>query len=232
LKSINSFDSLIWSYIFQLESVRATQVYKLILTKDKIDLVSSNLFWGLKFYKLDYYKKYTFKVFLAKSESLLKDVIRSFPSFISGSVLSIDLFLSSNIFELKRKIDCFYEVFGVFSKEGVLDTLRNPLTLNSSKGDFYNKSIILFAEIYNINNRLRNYKVFNKNNYIGFYAPISYIYEKFRILGFAHPVKRCPIGNSKVRVCLSIFCFVIKIKSVLVKGSSIDFKYRKENLAT
>nr|YP_010700506.1 putative group II intron reverse transcriptase/maturase mat2 [Strombomonas costata]WCH63589.1 putative group II intron reverse transcriptase/maturase mat2 [Strombomonas costata] len=198
LTSINKFDNRIWSYLFQLESVRSMQAFKLLSTKDKFNLISSNLFFGIKYYKLDYYRRYSFKVFLAKSEILLKEIIHSLPSYLDNSVSSVDLLLSNYVFELKRKADCFYEVFTNYSICNDLNLFKKRFPIKFSKPNVNNHLIILFSDLYQLNSLTVNSKLLNNKCYLILHAPIRYLYEKLTILGFVHPKARRPIGNSKV----------------------------------
>ena len=127
LKSLSLKDNKLWTYIFQIEAIRAAHLDKLIATKDKVNLISGELFSTIKFSRVNKYQKYSFDLYIFKLQTILKEVIQVFPSYISNSVLSTDLALSISITEFRKRLLFFYNNFFFNFKK----TLYSEFSVNS-----------------------------------------------------------------------------------------------------
>jgi hypothetical protein len=100
--SINN--KVIWTYIFQLECVRATQYEKLMFTTDTVNLVSLEIFSYIRLKNVLKTNKYSFNLYLSKIGLILKKVICDFPSTLNNSVLPLDLSLRLSFLEFRKRI--------------------------------------------------------------------------------------------------------------------------------
>lgn len=193
-------DRKLWTYIFQLESIRSTQFNKLLTTKDEVSLVANELFSVIKSFDNKVYKRYLFTLFVHKLQLALYQVILKFPSYISFSFLPLDTYLNSLFLEFRKKLFFLYTNF-YFS---------NNVYAESFFSKFYLKKFGLISSKYNISFTnsdfyfFKNYYFKNKfpNKFINnvsfeIFLPIDYCFLKLRELGFMHKNKNRPISNSK-----------------------------------
>jgi hypothetical protein len=129
---------------------------------------------------------------------LLKDILETFPFFINQSTFPLDLGLNSLFEEVKKKLIFFYD-----------STFINNLVYDSFPMDnmsYTSRSIdehIKFGntQYLGIKSNLKN----SSYKFIKIKAPIKYIFEKLRLLGFIHPYKKRPISNSQYLAFNDVF---------------------------
>lgn len=168
-------ERLLWTYIFQLESVRCIQNNKLLGIDEEKYIISDDVFSEFKDSIIGYnvYSKYSFDLYVQKLEVILRKVILDFSSLLSISINSFDLSINSLVSEVK-----------------------NVLKFYNNK--FYSDNFALNNMLSNSINRSPNQNTFdNFRSTVKIFAPFLFLIKKFRKLGFLHPLKYCPIGNSK-----------------------------------
>lgn len=107
-------DIKLWLYVFQLECVRATQVFKLLKSKDNDSLISNDSFDFLKFNKfqnLFTYRRFSFNLYIKKLQFSLNYSVSSFSPDLYKSVIGVDLVLSDKFQELSNILKFCYENF-------------------------------------------------------------------------------------------------------------------------
>lgn len=162
----------IWTYIFQLESVRCSQFSSLILNEEKFSLLSTSIFSEIRTSKFIIYQKYLFNLYLKKLSFIFKEVIEAFPAMIDKSIIPVDLSVNLLFDEFNKKLNFLYENFNLS----------------------YHKTSIL------LKNTSRHL-----DSFVEITVPIKYVFEKLRLLGFIHPVKKRPIGNVKFLFCEDVY---------------------------
>jgi hypothetical protein len=177
--SYSSFEEYkVWIYIFQLESIRCSNLSNLILSKEDYSLLSPEIFSEIKLSKFINYQKYFFKLYLKKLSFAFKSILEIFPSIINKSTIPIDLSVNKLFDEFNKRLNFLYENFNINDYETFTSSF-NYVDLRS-KG----KTSDVLIDI-NI--------------------PIKYFFEKLRILGFVHPNKKRPIGNTRFLLCDDIY---------------------------
>lgn len=177
----------LWTFLFQLESIRSIQYEKVIFSEDQASSFTNEIFSATKNFRLKEYRKYYIGLYAKKVKLVLHDIFETFPFFINKSVLPLDSSISFLFDEFKKKFSFFYESM-VFSSldydpffiNNVSTFLKNSTDLRTSNNSVLQKK---YTSTY--------YKVIKIN------SPIKYIFEKLRLLGFIHPFKKRPISNSK-----------------------------------
>nr|YP_009145368.1 maturase [Cryptoglena skujai]AKL38993.1 maturase [Cryptoglena skujai] len=165
----------LWIYIFQLESIRSIQSNSLLALEKKRVLLSDDIFSSLKYNNLKFYSymNYSFDLYLRKLEITLKKVSLDFSSLLYDPINAFDFPLNNLIYEITKGLYFLKEKF--YSDSLALDyKQKSQILINSGS--------------IKVNNCFYNVKIF---------APFLFLLRKFRILGFIHPFKNNPIGNSK-----------------------------------
>lgn len=196
-KTSKFYEKKFWLLIFQLESIRSFQFYKLLITNDLICLIPNSQFFAIYFNNSFFYHKYFFNYYLHKSKKIIKNILTSFFPPIRSSFFSIDLKVNLYLIELKKRMLFYYYFFDFNVKDSFF---KQRIVKKSSRfsGSLYttsNNIVILF--------------------------PVNYIYSRFRDLGFFHPLKFRPVSNSKLIFLKDIL--IIKIYGYL--AYSILFWY-------
>jgi hypothetical protein len=188
-------DRKVWLFLFQLEAIRCFQVGKLINSFDKLNLIANENLQTLKFVNINSYKNFYFNLYFKKVRLLINNVINSFPSFRSYSVLPFDMMLLDFFAEYKKKFHFFNDIF--YCGESYLKfQVRSRLT-NDKKAFLKNnptqEKIVLLQKIFL--SQVKNKR--ELNSYFLVNCPISYMLLKFANLGFLNLKKKRPISNLK-----------------------------------
>nr|YP_007317169.1 putative reverse transcriptase maturase [Monomorphina aenigmatica]AFZ88772.1 putative reverse transcriptase maturase [Monomorphina aenigmatica] len=196
LKNLNLKDKFFWSYVFQLECTRSTQLSKLINTKEMTDLISNDLFSSIKSRNLNVlnYRVYSFNIFIKKLQVLLNNVVLDFTTSIDSSISSLDFTITDSLEEFRTNI-------GIFNNN--LKFSNRSLFLNDNKkrynrflfSNLRTKDLFYFNNVYNH----KSDSCFNiyKFKCLKIYFPLRFALTKLRILGFLHPLKKRVVGNCK-----------------------------------
>lgn len=180
--SFSSFEEYkVWIYIFQLESIRCSNLSNLVLTKEDYSLLSPELFSEVRLSKFINYQKYFFKLYLKKLSFTFKSILEIFPSIINKSTIPIDLSVSKLFNEFNKRLNFLYENFNLNDYETSISSFNTSNYFDSRFGD-------------NVSDLLIEINI-----------PIKYFFEKLRFLGFIHPNKKRPIGNAKFLLCDDIY---------------------------
>lgn len=174
-------NSKLWIYIFQCEAVRCSRSKKLILTFDFLYVIPDKQFSYLKLDFLDYYKSYSFRIYLEKIRFVLLDTVRTASWFFPKIIMSLDLSISKSLFEIVKMFGFFYIDYS-FTYGG--NACLNEINVYISRKDYFLRTLILscFPKLF-IGFRLK------------ILMPVKYLVEKFRSLGFIHFLEVRPIGN-------------------------------------
>lgn len=180
--SLYSVDMKLWTFLFQLEAIRCIQYGKIIFSEDQNNSFCDEFFPIVKVSELKEYRRYYIGLYSKRVKLVLETILESFPYFISKSVLPIDIGLNSFLEEFKKKFVFFYDNFSIDVSDHDLLLVNKLLYPTFSRNDkaFFNSSF--------------NDSIFRSIRII---APIRYIFEKLRLLGFIHPFKKRPISNSQ-----------------------------------
>lgn len=183
----------LWIYIFQLESLRSIQTNRLLTLEEKKPLVSDDIFSDFKFSNLRFYSymNYTFDLYIRKLEITLKEVFLDFSSLLYNTINAFDFSLNNLIVEVTKDLSFFKEKF--YSESFVLNYKRLKSSFLTDIG--YIKSNSFFSNI-------------------NIFAPFGFLLNKFQVLGFIHPLKLYPVGNSKYFIFEDVF--IIKDFSFLL----------------
>lgn len=196
LKSLNFTGKLFWSYVFQLECTRSTQLTKLVNTGEKTDLISNDLFSSIKLTKLDVlnYRIYSFDIFIKKLQVLLNNVVLDFTASIDSSIGPLDFNLVNSLEEFRTNI-CIFNNNLKFNKK-ILVLNRNKIAPSQFLfSNLRTKDLVYFNNVYNQRRGLTS--SLYKAQRLKIYFPIRFALSKLRILGFLHPIKKRVVGNCK-----------------------------------
>lgn len=179
-----------WFFIFQLESLRSTQYNKIILLKDKLDFISSEITLNVDFHKTLNYNKYLFSLQVFRMQILLRDVISQINTNFRMPVLSLDVQLEKFFLEYQRRLYFIYN-------STFLNFISHKICLR--------KSFIFSSSIFNLNFSQKEYLFLsnqlraNDRNimYFELFISIHYCINQFRYLGLFHKVKFRPVSNTK-----------------------------------
>nr|AYB71460.1 hypothetical protein [Trachelomonas grandis] len=161
---------------------------------------------------MNYYKSYSFRLYLEKIRLLLFQIVSVGPSFFSGSVTSLDIAVFQNLVHVIKSFSFFYlDCNSIHFKFNSFNLKRN-LSSKFSNKDFVEN---LMFNSFCIFERLVDFK-------IKVLMPIKYLFEQFRNLGFIHSFKIRPVGNIRY---VSYSDFLI-IKSFGYIAFSILFWFR------
>jgi len=180
----------LWTYIFQLEAVRSFQYGKLLLNNDSFDLPGRSLLLKLKNSKVFSYDTYSFNLYISKQSFFLKEILKNSSIHINNSVFPFDIAVESLLKELFKKIQFYNE--GLYFKE-----FMKKKIIGSSKNCYYYGLKFTKKDLFDLQ---RNFSVNDSGNlrqkfFICLNFPSSYLFNKFRSLGFVHLRKNRPIGN-------------------------------------
>jgi hypothetical protein len=185
IKSYNFFTFKVWSYIFQFESLRSLQYYKMIFTDDVFYSVPNNLLFLFKFGFLLNYASYYFNFFLFKLNLAFKKVLMINPLYIDFSICPLDVATYETLNEITQILSIFYNLPNNYLIQPYKhkNSLRSLPCFISKKFIFWNYA---FKD-----------SVFVSNTKVLVFAPVSFIFYKLKFLGFVHPLKNRPMGNSR-----------------------------------
>lgn len=168
VKASSFSDKKFWLFLFQLESIRSFQFYKLVSTADFISLVPTNQSRSIKFLnEFLYYKRYFFDTYLYQCNKIFKKILVSFLSPIKNSFFSFDLKMNLSLIEMKKNFLLFHSLY----------LMENNLSVSVSSFSSPLKA---------------------KDNNIQLLFPTNYLYLRLKDLGFFHPSKYRPISNVKL----------------------------------
>lgn len=197
IKNFSNLDKQIWTYMFQLEAIRAAQFGKLIFTADGNNFFSENFFSTIRSSNLNFlnYKLYSFDIFVKKMQSMLQNLVLETSVFLPTAILPLDIFFSKLNSEYTKKAIIFLETLS-FSKKSLTDTVR------SSENSFiYIGSYTLKQEIKAIKlnfSFVKQKSCFKtKLSKLLLLVPFDFLIKKLSFLGFIHPFRKRPIGNTK-----------------------------------
>jgi hypothetical protein len=220
----------IWHYIFQLEAIRSIRPSKLILTNDIQFLLTEEFFSFIKESTIGEYRRYAFDLYNSRIQILFKDIIKDFSPIINKSISSIDLALSYFLLELKKKVILLYNEYYVKN-----DISYSELYITN------NFKLHQISSLYNINfykNDLLSLKInsffpkdfINLYKRLGVFVPIDFLFNKLIVLGFLHPLKKRPVGNSRFLVFEDSF-IIVRVKNFIFNCFMFKtFLYRFINL--
>jgi hypothetical protein len=188
-----------WIALFQLESLRCTQFGKLMFFKNNLNLFSSDIISFIKYNNDNYNYRYSFSLYSKKLFSTFKDIINDSPSFIFNSVGSLELSLDFLVDDFRKSLMFFFTDFIYQDKEFI----------NNKNSNLLKKSFL---------------KIYNKNNSqsIIINVPFQYLFQKLRVLGFIHSIKKRPISNVKYLTFSDIY--IIKSFGCLANSFILWFK--------
>lgn len=194
IKLYSSTDAAFWTYLFQFESIRSSQINKFIGSFDTVPLVTNNIYSFIrsKTSTSPNYNKYSLKIYTNKIRFLLDEIFSKTPSFINSSIYSCDLSVVSSLKDFEKNILISIQKL---NKDNII-TLK-PFNRKSGNVDslFYtslqSKNLFKLSQLYSSSNFLKSAENFVLLSLI----PTKYCFEKFRKLGFMHPVKNRAVGN-------------------------------------
>nr|YP_009145434.1 maturase [Monomorphina parapyrum]AKL78908.1 maturase [Monomorphina parapyrum] len=196
LSSSSYKESVLWTYLFQLESVRSSQMNNFIGSFDSISLLTNNIFSSLKVRTSSSttYYKYSLKIYNTKLKFLLNEISSKTPSFINASLYPLDFKLISLVRDFEKNIFILNEKL----TQQDLNFRRSDLSfVNASSSSFYtnlqNKVLFRLKNLYKKNFTKKDN--FCRNSSLLVLVPTKFCFEKFRILGFVHPSKNRAWGN-------------------------------------
>lgn len=196
-KNFSNLDKKILTYLFQLEAIRSAQFGHLIFSTDGNNFFSENFFASIRSSKFKFlnYKLYSFDIFIKKMQTMLQNLVLETSIFLPKSVLPLDIFFSKLNREYTKKAIIFLETFS-FSKEDV-NEITNPL----ENSIFFLGSNNLKQEIKTIKLNLSfvKQKSYYKTKFskLLLLIPFDFLIKKLSHLGFIHPFKKRPVGNTK-----------------------------------
>lgn len=174
-------DMKIWTFIFQLEALKCIQYGKIILSEDQASSFCNEFFSAVKISELKNYRSYYISLYSKRIKLVLKTILETFPHFIGKSVLPVDIGVNLFFEEFNKKFALFYD-------NSSIDGLNNCFLLDNEvlSFDFPKNNTSSLSR--NTNSVCKLIKI---------NVPIRYIFEKLRLLGFIHPLKKRPISNSQ-----------------------------------
>lgn len=186
----NSFDHTInlqtfsykrfWINIFQFEVLRSFHLFELSsLSYDYF--IPYSAVRSIKFISSNNLNNYSFNFYLLRSSKALSLSLSYYPSLIQNSFFSLDSNLYFSLTEVKKKLFFCYAIRPI--------DLGDFNSFSFSKFDFNNN-------VYKTKSKLSTF--IDSRFSLKFFVPLSYLYSKFRTLGFIHVTKFRPIGNSKL----------------------------------
>jgi len=107
-----SFGNLrIWTYIFQLESLRFFQYNKLVLSKERINIFSNDVCENFFLKHVSDYTSYLFNTYIFKLNFILKEITLSSKITKYNTTLPIDLTIQNFLEEFRKGIYLIYNDF-------------------------------------------------------------------------------------------------------------------------
>lgn len=197
LTNLSIIDKRIWMYLFQLEAIRSAQFGQLIFTINENNFFPENFFSSIRSENLKIlnYKLYSFNLFITKMQTVLQKLVLDSSIFLNTSVLPLDLFFSKLNTEYAKKAILFLETFS-FSKERLNSgfySLENSLSFMGSyplKQEIKSMKLNISLVKQKSSLQIRIPKLF-------LVVPLEFLIKKLIFLGFIHPFKKRPIGNTK-----------------------------------
>nr|YP_010700262.1 putative group II intron reverse transcriptase/maturase mat2 [Euglena undulata]WCH63461.1 putative group II intron reverse transcriptase/maturase mat2 [Euglena undulata] len=190
-------DKNVWTYLFQLEVIRSTQFDKLVLSYDKISLIPSEFVFCSESLQSSNYLIYRFNLYNLKVQVVLRDIFQSIPFRIKSSVLPFDLVLNNYFLELKKKVFFMYNnYFFDIDKNSELSfkfLAYKRFYSNLGNLNFYSEDLEFLKTSFSNRKKKRE----NISSCFSFFIPVDFLINKLRSLGYIHPNKLRPIGNSK-----------------------------------
>lgn len=182
----------LWVYLLQLEAVRSLQYNKLLMTNDKRGTVSNEIFLNVRFKKIFDYQKYLFSLYIQKLQFSLKKSLQDF-SFSFTSSFFINGEIDHLFLEYQKYFCLFYNNFFFnFRYNNLIDS--NFIDTNNSNSII--SSINLFQkDFYDLKFKRRNFTITGLT-FLECLVPLDFCITKLRFLGFLHPMKTRPVGNS------------------------------------
>lgn len=192
----------IWALIFQLEAIRSTQYNKLLLTRDKKDVISNELISsytvGIKSYSRT--AKYFFSLFSNKLQFVLMHLIQKITPFVKDSMLCFDLGLSFLFMEFRKKLFLLYNTSykSLNFEKNCKDLLKKELKL-MKLSSYYNISFSQTDLFYlrDLNFPQKSFISRSRRKRLDIFLSFDFCLSKLKLLGFIHPFKNRPISNSK-----------------------------------
>lgn len=195
LQSLSLKDYKIWTYVFQLEAVRATQLNKLVMSSEKTYLISEELFTRVKYSRIKTYENYSFNLYISKLQIMLKEAINHFSIEIPTSVVSSDLYFTLLLRDFRKKLFIFYEnIFLQNKKDSSLDFSNTNYSFFSP---VYN-SYFLGNDISTIKKELSTDRIDKSRKVFEIFIPMKFCLRKLRTIGIIHSNRKRPIGNQKL----------------------------------
>jgi hypothetical protein len=225
----SSFVTKFWNFLFQLQSVETFKIQKLILAGSMKEIISNNILIEIKRFNTDIYYKYLFNLHNMKINFLFENIIKNLTLTISLGSLYNDFFLYNYLIEFKKHILLQGNIYSAQSFSCRI--VKNFF----GAVDFFTRDCISETSI-EVNYNIINYHaLLNSNDYLHrkkslfLFVPVLLLIKKFRLLGFIHPSKNCPIGN----LSLILFSdhFIIKISSFLVYSILNWYSFSKNLLS-
>lgn len=133
------------------------------------------------------------------STSIFSEIRTS--KFIIYQKYLFNLYLKKLSFILKEVIETF---------PAMIDKSIIPIDLSVNLlFDEFNKRLIFLYENFNLSYHKTSIILKNASRHLDSFVeinvPIKYVFEKLRLLGFIHPVKKRPIGNVKFLFCEDVY---------------------------
>lgn len=171
----SSTEKYFWTFIFQFEAVRSSQVCRLITKKDINFFISEGQLSTIKSLQYIGYKKYIFSIYLYKCRLMLSDLSGTVFSYIDLSIFPNDINFSSVFLELKKKLFFNYVSFNRMHLDNFTGKINDFNDISSEKAVYVKEKFL----------------------WISLNIPFVYLFSRLRSLGFLHFEKYRPIGNSK-----------------------------------
>lgn len=209
-------------HIFQLETVRSTQIGSMVLSNGRQPLFSSEfLFPSFQSYNLSF-RVYDFKFYNSRFRLVLKEALKNFRGMESFSVNTINLCFYKVLGEFRKRLFLFYNHSFPFYYKGKFFPQFNNKTVSNR---FSNPGVGIFAFYKSIYSKDLNSKfIAGKSFSYSFevFASISGCLDALRVWGCIHELKFRPKSNSKY------LCFddIIIIKSFGYFAYALLFWFR------
>jgi len=138
----------LWTFIFQVESVRFFRYEKLIFSKENIGLFSEDFLENISVNNMLIYNSYSFNLQFKKLTFLLKEVNSNLFLLRSNNVLPNDLVIQNFLQEFRKGLYLLYNNFFVFSTNSLyVDYLKNSqykTNLINKELPIHNKKQLMF----------------------------------------------------------------------------------------
>lgn len=106
----------IWTYVFQAESLRFFQYNKLLLSRERINILEKDISEKVNFKSVYQYNNFLFMNYLQKLNFILREITLSIKTVKSSVILPVDIIIQNYIQEFRKGIFLIYTDFVLSSQ--------------------------------------------------------------------------------------------------------------------